>query len=188
MTKVEPSNRINSFFLSSLNKRVTVSRDEPIICAISSWVMLDLMRISRPRLSRSCPPLHESSRRASLPAGLQRSFISAQNCDPSHRVVEIVSPTNDTLTATLDGFFSPLTSIIGPWRADGRASRSKSSSQRLTHRSSRNNDLHPNRRPRNRNGTPLHCPVGTSFSNSRKFSILGTGKCLKPLFQNSTGG
>jgi hypothetical protein len=125
-------------------------------------------------------------------AGLQRPFISAQNCDPSERVVDvistIVSPMNDTLTATLDGFFLPQASIIGLWRGDGRASRSKSSSQRLTHRSSRNNDLHLSRRPRNRNGTPLHCPVCTSFSNSRRFRILDTGNCLKPLFQNSTGG
>ena len=54
MTKVDPSRRINSFFLSSLNKRVTVSRDEPIICAISSWVMLDRMRISPHALCLSC--------------------------------------------------------------------------------------------------------------------------------------
>ena len=152
---------------------------------------------SRLRFARFAPSTRHGRRTIKLAnnklkfAGLQRPFISAQNCDPSNRVVDvistIVSPTNDTLTATLDGFFLPQTSIIGPWRGDGRASRSKSSRQRPTHRSSRNNDLHLNRRPRNRNGTPLHCPVGTSFSNSRKFRILDTGKCLKPLFQNWTG-
>ena len=46
ITKVEPSRRISSFFFKSLRSRVTVSRDDPIICAISSWVRLDRMRIS----------------------------------------------------------------------------------------------------------------------------------------------
>ena len=36
MTRVEPSRRMNSFFFRSLSKRVTVSREAPIICAISS--------------------------------------------------------------------------------------------------------------------------------------------------------
>lgn len=36
ITRVVPSSRMNSFFLRSLSRRVTVSRDEPIICAISS--------------------------------------------------------------------------------------------------------------------------------------------------------
>ena len=36
ITSVDPSSRINCFFFKSLNNRVTVSRDAPIICAISS--------------------------------------------------------------------------------------------------------------------------------------------------------
>lgn len=54
MTKVDPSRRISSFVLSSLSRRVTVSRDEPILCAISSWVKLDRMRISPHALCLSC--------------------------------------------------------------------------------------------------------------------------------------
>ena len=48
MTSVEPSNRINSFFFKLLSNRVTVSRDVPIICAISSWVKAERMRTSFP--------------------------------------------------------------------------------------------------------------------------------------------
>jgi hypothetical protein len=79
ITNVEPSRRIISFFLSSLNRRVTVSRDEPIICAISSCVRLDLIRISLvppPSLSRPLP--HESRRRANFPAEERASTNS--NC------------------------------------------------------------------------------------------------------------
>ena len=36
ITSVDPSSRINCFFLKSLNRRVTVSLDAPIICAISA--------------------------------------------------------------------------------------------------------------------------------------------------------
>lgn len=68
MTSVEPSNRISSFFLSSPSKRVTVSRDEPIICAISSCVRLDRIRISVGSLAFSAPGVQDSSNRASLPA------------------------------------------------------------------------------------------------------------------------
>ena len=38
ITRVAPSSLIRSFFLNSLSRRVTVSRDAPIRCAISSWV------------------------------------------------------------------------------------------------------------------------------------------------------
>ena len=67
ITRVDPSKRISSFFLRSLNNRVTVSRDEPIICAISSWVRLDRMRISG---GSNCSRIgvHERSNLASLPA------------------------------------------------------------------------------------------------------------------------
>src|SRR5579864_3442186 len=67
ITRVDPSKRMNSFFLRSLSSRVTVSRDEPIICAISSWVRLARMRISGgSNFSRI--GVHESSSLASLPA------------------------------------------------------------------------------------------------------------------------
>jgi hypothetical protein len=36
ITSVEPSSRINCFLFNSVMTRVTVSRDDPIICAISS--------------------------------------------------------------------------------------------------------------------------------------------------------
>src|SRR5436309_1415500 len=57
---------MSSFFRSSLNSRVTVSRDEPIICAISSCVRLERILISRDPFSR--PTVHESNNRANLPA------------------------------------------------------------------------------------------------------------------------
>src|SRR3984957_16687361 len=41
ITNLAPSRRINLFFFNSLSKRVTVSREEPIRCAISSWVIAD---------------------------------------------------------------------------------------------------------------------------------------------------
>src|SRR5438132_1815016 len=66
ITKVEPSSLMSSFFRSSLNSRVTVSRDEPIICAISSCVRLERILISRDPFSR--PTVHESNNRANLPA------------------------------------------------------------------------------------------------------------------------
>jgi len=67
ITSVDPSKRMNSFFLRSLSKRVTVSRDEPIICAISSWVRLARTRISG---GSNCSRIgvHDSSNLASLPA------------------------------------------------------------------------------------------------------------------------
>jgi hypothetical protein len=48
ITRVEPSKRISCFFLRSLNSRVTVSRDAPIICALSSCVSPELTRTSLP--------------------------------------------------------------------------------------------------------------------------------------------
>jgi hypothetical protein len=63
---VDPSSRISCFFLRSLNSRVTVSREAPIICAISSCVSPELTRISLVLLSEG--GVHESSNFASFPA------------------------------------------------------------------------------------------------------------------------
>jgi len=66
MTSVEPSSRISCFFLRSLSKRLTVSRDAPVICAISSWVSPDRTRISSVLFPEG--GVHESSSFASFPA------------------------------------------------------------------------------------------------------------------------
>jgi hypothetical protein len=49
MVKLEPFNCSNCFFLNSENRRLTVSRVVPIICANSSWVT-----------ARTCEPLPPS--------------------------------------------------------------------------------------------------------------------------------
>jgi hypothetical protein len=93
---------------------------------------------------------------------------------------------NDTLAITGDGFFATPAFIIGPWPADGRASRSKSSNRLPIHRSSRNNDLRLNKWLCSRSRQRLHCPVDVSFSNSRRSRIRVTGKCLRSPCQNWT--
>jgi hypothetical protein len=65
ITRVEPSNRISCFFRKSLSSRVTVSRDAPIICAISSCVSPLLTRTSFPFTEGG---VHESNSFASFPA------------------------------------------------------------------------------------------------------------------------
>jgi two-component system response regulator LytT len=66
ITRVAPSMRINCFFLSSLKSRVTVSRDAPILWAISSWVMAPTRRTSA--VTGKCGGVQESSSFASFPA------------------------------------------------------------------------------------------------------------------------
>jgi len=66
ITSVDPSSRINCFFLKSLNRRVTVSLDAPIICAISSCVRPELTRISFVLFADG--GVHESNNFASFPA------------------------------------------------------------------------------------------------------------------------
>ena len=78
ITSVDPSSRINYFFLKSLNRRVTVSLDAPIICAISSCVRPELTRISFVLLFVD-GGVHESNNFASFPADERariRSWIS----------------------------------------------------------------------------------------------------------------
>ena len=66
ITNVDPSSRINCFFFRSLNNRVTVSRDAPIICAISSCVSPERTRISfNPFVAGG---VQDNSNVASLPA------------------------------------------------------------------------------------------------------------------------
>src|SRR5277367_6063878 len=67
ITRIEPSSRISSFFLRSLKRRVTVSRDAPIICAISSCVTPERIRTSLGPFA-SWPGVQDRSSRASLPA------------------------------------------------------------------------------------------------------------------------
>ena len=66
ITSVDPSSRINCFFLKSLNRRVTVSLDAPIICAISSCVRPELTRISLVLFAEG--GVQESSNFANFPA------------------------------------------------------------------------------------------------------------------------
>src|SRR5579864_4978709 len=66
MTSVGPSWRINCFLLRSLKRRVTVSRDAPMRCAISSWVMEERIRDSTSSAISACDC--DSNSRASLPA------------------------------------------------------------------------------------------------------------------------
>ena len=76
ITSMDPSSRMNCFFFRSLNSRVTVSREEPIICAISSCVSPEEMRTSFP-FSRM--GIQESSNYANLPAderAITRSWMS----------------------------------------------------------------------------------------------------------------
>lgn len=73
ITSVPLSRRIKSFRFISLNNRVTVSRDEPIICAISSCVNSVGTRSSRLRGSSET---QESSNRASFSVELRASSSS----------------------------------------------------------------------------------------------------------------
>src|SRR5437868_7848843 len=70
MTRVEPSSLIICFRLKSLSTRVTVSREAPIICAISSWVSTERTRISRSPLP--LPGVQESNSLANFPAEERR--------------------------------------------------------------------------------------------------------------------
>ena len=73
ITSVSPSSRIKSFRFMTLNKRVTVSREDPIIWAISSCVNSVGTRSSRLRGSSET---QESSRRASFSVELRASSNS----------------------------------------------------------------------------------------------------------------
>ena len=74
---VDPRNCANFFSRNSLSTRVTVSRDVPISCAISSWVRETLIRM--PSFVVSPSDAHSSSSRASF---------SPTECDnPSDRII-----------------------------------------------------------------------------------------------------
>ena len=63
MINFGPSNRISCFCLSLVKSRVTVSRDAPILSAISSWVMSMVAEDS----SSSAPVACDSNNLANLP-------------------------------------------------------------------------------------------------------------------------
>ena len=73
MTRVEPSSRISSLSLHVASSRVTVSREDPIIWAISSWVKFEATRRSRLRGSLAT---QESRSRASFSVELRASSRS----------------------------------------------------------------------------------------------------------------